>query len=238
MELKIIQMPINCNYKVGRNGKVIDKIAIHHAAGTGSLETIQTIFNTFGRNASAHYAVRCQDIAQYLEEEHTAWANSNREINESAVSIEVVNSAKEPDWPVAQTTYETLIKLVFEIAQRLYLFPLIPGYNLVWHSMFVETVCPGPWLLDRMQDLAYRVNGIANDATRLGYLIETVKDYRLESFYRVRNEYNDPSSQQGAFSEYRNAQLLCDVLNENAQKPTWFIYNQDNTKLYPNGAKK
>lgn len=235
--MNVWQMPIDKNYTIGREGKTIDKIVIHHAAGTGQLEMIQDIFNTLNRNASAHYGVRGQDIAQYVSEDNTAWANSNRLINQTSISIEVVNVSKAPDWRVSCDTYETLIELVVDITARHGLYPLIPGGNLNWHSMYAATTCPGPYLLGKIPDLADRVNGVIADMDKLQGLIEPCKpvDYTIPNFYRVRNKFNNPQSQQGAFNDYGKAQLLCNVLNDNADEPTWFVYNQDGKRLYPKG---
>lgn len=229
---------IERNFTFGRGYTDISEITIHHAAGRGHLGIMFAEFNALNRSGSAHYGVRDSDVYQFVDEADTAWANSNRQANQRAITIEVVNSTMNPDWAVSITTYETLIKLIFDVATRHNLFPLDKGRNLTWHSMYAATVCPGPYLLDRIADIADRVNNMNSDSSTLAELIEPEEpiDYILNPLYRVRNGHNDPRSQQGAFKNFGRAQILVDTLNDGA-KPIWFVYNQDGERLYPRGQK-
>ena len=63
-----------------------------------------------------------------------------------AVTIETSNSGGAPEWPVSDTTFQTLVTLVADIARRNGLGKLVKGKNLTWHSMYAATACPGPYL--------------------------------------------------------------------------------------------
>ena len=148
------------NYTKGRNTKITD-ITIHHMAGVLSAEQCGGIFARAGRSGSSHYGIGNDgEIGQYVNEEDTAWANSNWPSNCRSVTIETSNSATGGDWPVGDAAYNSLIKLVADIAKRNGLGTLVAGQNLTWHSMFAATTCPGDYLRARISDIAAQANKI------------------------------------------------------------------------------
>ena len=70
------------------------------------------------------------------------WTNSNWSANCRAVTIEVSNSSGAPNWEVSDTSLQTLVKLVADIARRNGLFPLVVGKTLTYHSMYIATALP------------------------------------------------------------------------------------------------
>lgn len=148
------------NYTKGRNAKITD-ITIHHMAGVLSAEQCGNIFARAGRNGSSHYGIgNGGEIGQYVNEEDTAWTNSNWPSNCRSVTIETSNSATGGEWPVGDAAYNSLIKLVADIAKRNNLGTLVAGQNLTWHSMFAPTTCPGDYLRARVEEIARKANEI------------------------------------------------------------------------------
>ena len=77
------------NYTKGRSGKKIEFITIHHMAGILSVENCGKVFQKVGRNGSSHYGIDSDGrIGQYVNEEDTAWTNSNWDSNCKSVTIE------------------------------------------------------------------------------------------------------------------------------------------------------
>lgn len=149
------------NYTRGRaRYGTIKEITIHHCAAILSIEELGRVWQRVGRRGSSHYGVSDTAVGQYVREEDIAWTNGNWAANCRAVTIEVSNSDKAPNWPVSEASFETLIKLVADIAMRNNLGTLVLGENLTWHQMYDATACPGPYLLSRMQDIADRANQI------------------------------------------------------------------------------
>jgi len=139
----------------------ISEITVHHMAGVLSAAQCSEIFQRPGRNGSSHYGIGVNgEIASYVDESCVAWTNSNWGANCRAVTIENSNSSTGGDWPVSDATYDSLIKLVADIAKRNNLGKLVPGQNLTWHSMYAATTCPGDYLRARMQDIADKANKI------------------------------------------------------------------------------
>ena len=147
------------NYTVGRSGRKIEAITIHHCGGILSAEQCGKIFQQVGRYGSSHYGIGYDGrIGQYVDESDTAWTNSNWDSNCKSVTIET--SDNDNSWYVNDTTLNSLIKLVADIAKRNNLGTLVPGKNLTWHSMFTSTTCPGDYLRSKMQYIADEANKI------------------------------------------------------------------------------
>ena len=149
------------NYTKGRNGKKIEAITIHHMAGVLSAEQCGALFQQVGRNGSSHYGIGNDGkIGQYVDESNTAWTNSNFDSNCKSVTIETSNCKTGGNWEVSDKALNSLIKLVADIAKRNNLGTLIKGKNVTWHSMFTSTVCPGNYLLSKMDYIISEANKI------------------------------------------------------------------------------
>lgn len=152
------------NYTKGRSGRNIEAITIHHMAGRLTAEQCGRIFQKKGRYGSSHYGIGYDgSIANYVDEEDTAWTNSNWDSNCKSITIEI--SDNDNSWYVNDITLNAVIKLVADIAKRRGLGTLVPGKNLTWHSMFTSTDCPGDYLRSKMQYIADEANKINNEST-------------------------------------------------------------------------
>ena len=150
------------NFTYGRQ-RSIRCVTIHHMAGRLTAQQCGGIFQQVGRCGSSHYGIGYNgEIACYVGEENTAWCNSNWDSNCESVTIETADN--DNSWYVNDTTLESLIRLVADIAKRNNLGKLVPGDNLTWHSMFTATTCPGDYLRSKMQYIADRANEINSEA--------------------------------------------------------------------------
>lgn len=167
------------NYTQGRSGRKIEAITIHHMAGKLTARQCGSIFQTVGRNGSSHYGVGYEgEIACYVEEENTAWTNSNWDSNCKSVTIETANNINGGNWSVSDKSLNSLIKLVADIGKRNNLGTLIKGKNVTWHSMFANTTCPGEYLRSKMQYIADEANKINNEST----------SNEVNVYYRVKTQ--------------------------------------------------
>lgn len=150
------------NYTKSRKaqGGTISEITIHHCASILTIEALGALWQREGRKGSSHYGVSETNIGQYVHERDVAWTNGNWEANCRAVTIETSNSGGAPEWPVSDTTFQTLVTLVADIARRNDLGKLVKGKNLTWHSMYAATACPGPYLSGKLQELVDKANTI------------------------------------------------------------------------------
>ena len=149
------------NYTKGRSGRKIEAITIHHMAGKLTARQCGAIFQRVGRNGSSHYGIGYNgEIANYVDENDTAWTNSNWDSNCKSVTIETSNDENGGNWHVADVTLNSLIKLVADIAKRNSLGKLVKGKNVTWHSMFANTSCPGTYLMSKIDYIITKANEI------------------------------------------------------------------------------
>lgn len=161
--LAILTVPAySGNYTKGRSQK-ISKITVHHMAGILSAIQCGALWQKIGRKGSSHYGIGNDGaIANYVDEDNTAWTDSNWSSNCKSVTIETSNNVIGGDWTVSDEALNSLIKLVADIAKRNNLGTLVPGNNLTWHSMYTATTCPGNYLRSKMQYIADEANKINN----------------------------------------------------------------------------
>ena len=182
------------NYTKGRSGKKIEAITIHHMAGRLTAKQCGAIFQRPGREGSSHYGIGYDGkIALYVDESNTAWTNSNWDSNCKSVTIET--SDDNSNWYVNDTTLNSLIKLVADIAKRNNLGKLVKGKNLTWHSLVAdkgrETTCPGDYLRSKIQY-------IADEANKINGYGSTTSDTKVNVYYRVKTQKH------GWLSEVKN----------------------------------
>ena len=173
------------NYTVGRSGRNIEMIAIHHMAGILTAEQCGKIFQNANRKASSHYGIgKDGKIALYVDEANTAYTNSNWDSNCKSVTIETSNCELGGDYPVSDVVLNKLIELVADIAKRNNLGKLVKGKNVVWHRMYAATSCPGDYLLSKMDyiiEKANEINGQVNSSN-----VETIAP--IKSNEEIANE--------------------------------------------------
>jgi len=154
----------NSNYTKGKIGNL--GIVIHHAAST-SLASVGQVFQNPGRGGSAQYGVGGSEIHQYVSENDTAYHCSNWYGNQRTIGIETINSVAGGNWPVSEETFNTLVRLVADIAKRNNLgklswngsldMPVLSQHN-DWQG--AATYCCGDYLRSRLNELCDKANAI------------------------------------------------------------------------------
>ncbi len=157
----------NCNDRTAK----IDTITIHHMACCLSVESCGAGFALESRRASSNYGIDSTGkIALYVPEDKRSWCSSNTANDNRAVTIEVANSKASDPWPVSDAAYNSLIELVTDICKRNGIKKLVwsddvndriqhrNGCNMTVHRDYAATLCPGPYLMQRMGRLAEAVN--------------------------------------------------------------------------------
>lgn len=150
------------NYSVVEN-KQNKKITIHHMAGNISIETCGKIFAKKSRKASSNYGIGSDGrIGMYVEEKHRSWCSSSRSNDSQAITIEVANDSKGPEWHVSDKAMASLINLCVDICKRNGIKALNytgdASGNLTKHEYFANTNCPGPYLGGKFAYIASEVN--------------------------------------------------------------------------------
>lgn len=158
----VVHTRISPNSNNPRN-HVIDTITIHHVAGDLTIEAIGAGFADPTRQASSNYGIGSDGrIGMYVEEANRSWCSSSRENDHRAITIEVANDSRAPDWHVSDAALESLIALCVDICQRNGIeglnFTGDKSGNLTMHKWFAATLCPGPYLESKFPYIAEEVN--------------------------------------------------------------------------------
>lgn len=152
----------------------IDRITPHCVVGQASVESVLNLFANTGRQASSNYVIgNDARVGLCVSESDRSWCSSSPANDNRAVTIECASDNYYPyafNWVV----YLKLVDLCVDICQRNGKTKLLwlghcnyePRSNemlLTVHRWFASTSCPGDWLMERMSDLASRVNAKLND---------------------------------------------------------------------------
>lgn len=149
---------ISPNYTKKRTN-TIQCIVVHHMAGVMSAETCCNIFMNPARKASANYCIgKDGEIWCSVPEEGRAWTSGNASIDHRSITIEVSNSSLGPNWLVSDKVYNSLVALCVDICQRYHITPVFTGKKesstIQAHRWYQSTLCPGPYLYDKLGQLA------------------------------------------------------------------------------------
>ena len=150
------------NEKSDRRYKSISKITIHHMAGNSNPRYCAEWHRDGNEDVSSNYYIGSDgSIVGGVSESRRAWTSGNGDNDQSAITIEVANCSREPEWKVSDAAIESLIALCADICRR-YDFELTwtgdDDGSLTTHDMFRDTECPGPYLRRRMGAIAKAVN--------------------------------------------------------------------------------
>lgn len=154
------------NYSVGRSGRKIEKVTVHHMAGVLTAKQCGSIFQNGNRQASSNYGIgKNGEIALFVDEANTSYADANWDSNCKSVTIECSNNKTGGDWTVSDAVLNSLINLITDIFRRNGIKKAIKGETITWHSMYSATTCPGNYLRSKMDYICDEVNKKLNNAT-------------------------------------------------------------------------
>lgn len=166
------------NYTVGRSGRKIEKVTIHHMAGVLTAKQCGAIFQNGSRKASSNYGIgRNGEIALYVDEKNTSYADGNWDSNCKSVTIECSNNKTGGDWTISDTVLNSLVNLVADILKRNKLGKAIVGKTITWHSMYMATTCPGNYLRKQMDYIAQKVNEKLGETTVVTPVKPTIPNF-------------------------------------------------------------
>lgn len=178
----------------GRRTHKITKIAIHHAAGVIGGVNLAGVFLPEARQASSNYNLGSDGVIVLgVDESNRAWTTSSSWCDNRAITIEVGNSTRGPQWLVSDYVLNRLIDLVTDICRRNEIYPCTytGGKDgvLQKHEWYSNTNCPGPYLGSKFPYIAEEVNKRLRDK-------EQKPTDANKQLYRV---------QVGAYSSLQNA---------------------------------
>ena len=150
------------NEKSDRRYKSISKITIHHMGANSNPIYCAEWHRDGDKDVSSNYYIGSDgSIVGGVSEDRRAWSTGDEDNDQSAINIEVANCSRGPEWRVSDKALTSLLALCIDICKR-YNFRLNwtgDEYgSLTTHNMFAQTICPGPYLMEMMKDIALNVN--------------------------------------------------------------------------------
>lgn len=169
-------------YNSGRRTHAIDRITPHCVVGQITAKALGEWFSGNNRQASSNYGIGLNgEVGMYCPESVRSWCSSSPENDQRAVTIECASDKTHP-YAFRDVVYQRLVALCADICRRngktkllwipdkakaLAYQPAEDEMLLTVHRWFLDTVCPGEWLMQRMGDLAEQVTAllVANEGT-------------------------------------------------------------------------
>ncbi len=155
----------------GLRTHAIDRITIHHAVGQFTAAGICAVF-CGARQASANYVLGYDgEIGLSVEEKNRSWCSSSEANDQRAVTIECADDSYAP-YKMNDVAYARLLELCVDICKRngktkllwlgtkdriLAYEPAPDEMVLTLHKFFLNTQCPGDFLIGKMPEIAERV---------------------------------------------------------------------------------
>lgn len=186
-------------------------------AANATVESLGAVFANPSRKASSNYGIGTDGrIALFVDEGNRSWCTSSSANDNRAITIEVSNNGGEPDWPVSDKAYESLIQLLTDICKRNNIKKLVwstnkndrvnhkNGCNMTVHRDFSAKSCPGDYLYNRHGQIAEEVN------KRLSLDEDDVENMDIDTFInKLTNEQS--------YSIMKKAE----VYTSNLPEPDW-----------------
>ena len=161
----------------GKRKYNLERITPHCTAVSVTAKRIGEIFQPTSRNASCNYGIgKDGKIVCVVEEENRSWCSSSADNDNRAITMECSSSNVAP-YQFDDGVFDKLVDLCVDICTRYNIKKLlwIPDKTtalnykvkegellLTVHRWFAAKACPGDWMMERMQELADRVNNALN----------------------------------------------------------------------------
>lgn len=157
---------VNGNY-VARE-EMIDRIMVHCSGQPGDRYDMAELIN--GGSSGYHYGISTDGaVGLFTDEYNAANGCSVAAINQRCVHILCMTENESPKMPISKETADILFKLIDDICRRNFIRELTytgrpEGSNLLCHSWYDSTSCPGQIIKGMLPSLASRVTASIKSA--------------------------------------------------------------------------
>lgn len=162
----------------GRRNHKIDSVAIHCMGMDMTLQECEQTFSDSSKS-SVNYGIDSQGkIALYVEEENRAYATSDKEVDNRAISVIVASRKSKQPYEITDNAYKSLINLLADVCYRND-FTLkwkndktygiaaaakangaVDEQNIFLHKWFSSSAkeCPGNYIIGKLPDIVSETN--------------------------------------------------------------------------------
>lgn len=193
----------------------IDRIVIHHNAAMNKNVAISTWLANGSAQTSAHYEVADGEIIGIVGEGTTAWHAGNGPMNARSIGIENVNNSLAPNWTISNDTFESLCRLVADIAKR-YGFP-IDRTHVIPHKDVVPTACPGGIDVNKVIARANQIAGNNNSGNN-------TSENKVDQILHKGEYFKSGVYRVDEFAHVYGLDQLVSYSLAGTQNPTWKDY--------------
>ena len=145
-----------------RYGQSVVRIIVHHWAGTTGGDS--RLMNP-DQEVSANYILYGDGtLVGQVPEEYRAWTSGSWEADSPSITVEIQNSGVGGDWPVSDAAINKLTELIADLGRRYGWGSISWGAQVRGHREFYATACPGPYLWDRLSQIAANANAMLGGA--------------------------------------------------------------------------
>jgi hypothetical protein len=148
-----------------RNGQSINGVVIHHVAGTNGLRYVA---NANTRNSHPTYHIANSGAVTGIVHPDRRPYSTGGAPDPNAVTFEIDNSSTGGTWPISAEALESLIEvIVFHASQspragkgfaRNQKGAAQSEFFIAWHSQYVATACPGPFIISQLDYIVSECN--------------------------------------------------------------------------------
>lgn len=152
-----------------RNGRSIEGAVIHHAAGTDAQAYVA---QENSRDSHPSYHIKSSGYLTGIVHPNRRPFSTSHSVDGVAITFEIDNSSTGGDWPISDKALSRLIDVCVYHAREQGFKKFgrnQPGVDqpdvffIAWHSQYVATACPGPYILSRIDyiiaECQRRLNG-------------------------------------------------------------------------------
>lgn len=173
----------------------IDRIIIHHNAGTSDEGARHTWYVSTGIGTSAHYQVTPDKIWGCVGENYVAYHAGNYPMNQRSIGIEHLNNTGAPTWTIAEETYRNSARLIRDICERNGI--PIDRQHILKHGEVIPTACPGGIDIDKLVRMARDGVSTQQDKQPTGKVVIRNVDQKNLTYDVVLTGLNSPSGVKG-----------------------------------------
>jgi len=151
-----------------RNGAEVVGAMTHHVAGTDGLDYVA---NYNDRNSHPTYHIADNGIVTGIVHPDRRPSSTNDSVDSIAVSVEIDNTRVGGEWVVSQAAMDSWSAVIRHHADESSragraIVKNIPGqvqdaFFAGWHQQYVQTACPGPFVISHMGTIVAKANGAA-----------------------------------------------------------------------------
>lgn len=129
----------------------IEGMVTHHWASTTMSGFNRLV--TSSDPASVNYMIlNSGSLIGSVDERLRAWTSGSYDVDKNKITVEIQNQRAGGDWRISDAAYDTLVRLYADLADYHNFSPTVD--NIHGHYEFAATACPGPYLKERLDDVA------------------------------------------------------------------------------------